>query len=96
MIAISYLDIPGFPIPGVEGDAGRLVVGAIEGKGVALFQVRGHYYERGHLYGLLVASRGANQRLDVLANPCAQFWRGAALRKSSLASSAADILKRAK
>src|ERR1700729_1995787 len=46
-IAISYLDIPGFPIPTVEGHAGRLVVGAIEGRRVALFQGRGHYYERG-------------------------------------------------
>ena len=46
-IAISYLDIPGFPIPTVEGHAGRLVVGAIAGRRVALFQGRGHYYERG-------------------------------------------------
>ena len=46
-IAISYLDIPGFPVPTVEGHAGRLVVGAIEGRRVALFQGRGHYYERG-------------------------------------------------
>ena len=46
-ISISYLDIPGFPIPTVVGHAGRLVVGAIEGRRVALFQGRGHYYERG-------------------------------------------------
>ena len=46
-IAVSYLDIPGFPVPTVEGHAGRLVVGAIEGRRVALFQGRGHYYERG-------------------------------------------------
>ena len=46
-IAIPYLDIPGFPIPTVEGHAGRLVVGQIEGRRVALFQGRGHYYERG-------------------------------------------------
>ena len=44
---IPYPDIPGFPIPTVEGHAGRLVVGEIEGKRVALFQGRGHYYERG-------------------------------------------------
>ena len=46
-VAISYLDIPGFPVPSVEGHAGRLVVGTIEGRRVALFQGRGHYYERG-------------------------------------------------
>jgi purine-nucleoside phosphorylase len=45
--AISYIDIPGFPVPSVEGHAGRLVVGTIEGERVALFQGRGHYYERG-------------------------------------------------
>ena len=46
-IATSYADIPGFPVPTVEGHAGRLVVGEIEGRRVALFQGRGHYYERG-------------------------------------------------
>ena len=46
-IAISYLDIPGFPTPSVEGHAGHLVVGTIEGQRVALFQGRGHYYEHG-------------------------------------------------
>lgn len=45
--AISYAEIPGFPKPTVEGHAGRLVVGRIEGMRVALFQGRGHYYERG-------------------------------------------------
>src|SRR5271170_7374794 len=46
-VAISYLDIPGFPVPTVEGHAGRLVVGTIVGRRAALFQGRGHYYERG-------------------------------------------------
>ena len=54
-ISISYLDIPGFPIPTVEGHAGRLVVGAIEGRRVALFQGRGHYYERGDADAMRVA-----------------------------------------
>ena len=44
---VSYADIPGFPVPTVVGHAGRLVVGTIEGRKVALFQGRGHYYERG-------------------------------------------------
>jgi purine nucleoside phosphorylase len=43
-IVISYLDIPGFPVPSVEGHAGRLVVGTIEGQRLALFQGPGHYY----------------------------------------------------
>src|ERR1700710_2238844 len=46
-VSIPYADIPGFPQPSVAGHKGRLVVGALEGKRVALFQGRGHYYERG-------------------------------------------------
>jgi purine-nucleoside phosphorylase len=53
--AISYLDIPGFPIPSVEGHAGRLVVGTIESQRVALFQGRGHYYERGDANAMRIA-----------------------------------------
>src|SRR4029077_1304163 len=53
--AISYLDVPGFPIPSAEGHAGRLVVGTIEGQRVALFQGRGHYYERGDPNAMRIA-----------------------------------------
>src|SRR3984885_1752286 len=54
-VAISYLDIHGFPKPSVEGHAGRLVVGTIEGQRVALFQGRGHYYERGDANAMRIA-----------------------------------------
>ena len=46
-VSIPYTDIPGFPQPSVAGHKGRLVVGELEGRRVALFQGRGHYYERG-------------------------------------------------
>jgi purine-nucleoside phosphorylase len=46
-VAIPYTEIPGFPQPTVAGHKGRLVVGGLEGRRVALFQGRGHYYERG-------------------------------------------------
>ena len=52
---VPYPDIPGFPLPTVEGHAGRLVVGEIEGRRVALFQGRGHYYERGDPRAMAVA-----------------------------------------
>jgi purine-nucleoside phosphorylase len=52
---VSYVDIPGFPIPTVAGHAGRLVVGTIEGQRVALFQGRGHYYERGDANAMRMA-----------------------------------------
>src|SRR5271165_6306082 len=54
-ISMPYADIPGFPLPSVEGHAGRLVVGDIEGSRVALFQGRGHYYEHGRADAMRVA-----------------------------------------
>jgi purine-nucleoside phosphorylase len=54
-VAVSYLDIPGFPVPSVEGHAGRLAVGTIEGRRAALFQGRGHYYERGDPNAMRIA-----------------------------------------
>ena len=54
-VSIAYEDLPGFPVPTVSGHAGRLVVGALEGRRVALFQGRGHYYERGDCRAMAVA-----------------------------------------
>jgi purine-nucleoside phosphorylase len=53
--SIAYQDLPGFPVPTVSGHAGRLVVGKLEGKRVALFQGRGHYYERGDSRAMAIA-----------------------------------------
>ena len=47
-VSIPYTEIPGFPQPSVAGHKGRLVIGELEGRRVALFQGRGHYYERGN------------------------------------------------
>tara|TARA_B100000749_G_scaffold122825_1_gene93939 strand:- start:192174 stop:192989 length:816 start_codon:yes stop_codon:yes gene_type:complete len=44
---IDYKDIPGFFPPTVEGHGGRLVLGQLGDKNVALLQGRVHYYE-GH------------------------------------------------
>ncbi len=52
---ISYKDIPSFPMSTVEGHAGQLVFGQLEGKNVVVMQGRLHYYE-GH-------------KMDVLALP---------------------------
>ncbi len=46
-VAIPYSDIPHFPVTTVEGHAGRLIVGWLEGQPVAVMQGRPHYYE-GH------------------------------------------------
>jgi purine-nucleoside phosphorylase len=42
---IPYPDIPYFPRATVEGHAGRLVVGYLEGRPVMVMQGRAHYYE---------------------------------------------------
>jgi purine-nucleoside phosphorylase len=43
--AIPYADIPHFPTSGVAGHAGRLVIGKLAGRTVAVMQGRVHYYE---------------------------------------------------
>jgi inosine/guanosine/xanthosine phosphorylase family protein len=44
---VPYADLPGFPLPSVEGHVGRLVVGTLGGVEVACLQGRVHLYE-GH------------------------------------------------
>ncbi|PRX26961.1 purine-nucleoside phosphorylase [Orenia metallireducens] len=43
--AIPYEEIPNFPVSTVEGHAGQLVLGELEGKQVVAMQGRFHYYE---------------------------------------------------
>ncbi len=54
---IGYGDLPGFPTPGVEGHSGRLVLGRIGGRDVAVLQGRTHYYERGEIFAMKVPLR---------------------------------------
>ena len=42
---INYADIPHFPLSTVESHAGRLLLGRMGGKNVAVLQGRFHYYE---------------------------------------------------
>lgn len=44
-VKIKYNDIPNFPVSTVEGHAGCLVIGQLEGKEVVAMQGRFHYYE---------------------------------------------------
>ncbi|NNU84082.1 purine-nucleoside phosphorylase [Geobacillus sp. BMUD] len=44
-VRIPYEEIPGFPVSTVEGHAGRLVYGRLEGATVVAMQGRFHYYE---------------------------------------------------
>jgi len=43
--AINYADIPHFPLSTVESHAGRLLLGTLGGRKVAVLQGRFHYYE---------------------------------------------------
>lgn len=42
---VPYVEIPGWPISGVKGHVGRLVLGELEGQPVIVMQGRTHYYE---------------------------------------------------
>jgi xanthosine phosphorylase len=44
-VAISYNDLPGFPISTVHGHAGELVLGTLAGVAVVCMKGRGHFYE---------------------------------------------------
>ncbi len=44
---IPYADLPGFPHAGVSGHVAELVIGQFEGRRVAVFAGRAHYYETG-------------------------------------------------
>ncbi|MFN3277537.1 MAG: purine-nucleoside phosphorylase [Paracoccus hibiscisoli] len=46
-VAIPYDDLPGFPHAGVSGHVPQLVIGQLEGRRVAVFGGRSHYYESG-------------------------------------------------
>ncbi len=81
---IPYADISGWPVPGVVGHAGRLIVGRLAGRPAAILSGRAHYYE-GHDMGAVafatrvVARLGA--RVLVLTNAAGginlRFERGA-------------------
>lgn len=43
--SIPYADLPGFPVSTIQGHAGRLVLGYLEGVPIACLQGRVHYYE---------------------------------------------------
>ena len=44
-VVIPYSDLPGFPVSTVQGHAGELVAGYLEGLPVVCMRGRGHFYE---------------------------------------------------
>ncbi len=59
-LIVDYTDIPGYPQPGVEGHAGRLWLGTLDGVPVAMLQGRVHYYEGRGFGPLKVMIRSLN------------------------------------
>jgi purine-nucleoside phosphorylase len=47
-VVTAYTDLAGFPVPKISGHAGRLVVGKLGGKDVAVLGGRAHPYESGN------------------------------------------------
>ena len=47
-LVISYAELPGFPLPGVSGHAGKLFAGRLGGQEVAVLAGRAHPYETGN------------------------------------------------
>ena len=54
-VSLDFNDLPGFPVAGVGGHAGKLLFGEIEGANVVIMQGRAHYYEQGQANIMAVA-----------------------------------------
>ncbi len=51
-VTINFADLPGFPVSGVHGHAGEMVLGTLAGVPVACMKGRSHFYE-GHGMGVM-------------------------------------------
>ena len=84
-VSIAYKDLPGFPHAGVSGHAGKLVIGEVAGKRIAMMAGRGHYYENGDaaaMRGALAALQAAGVENLLLTNACGSLradWRPGSL-----------------
>ena len=71
-VAIPYTELDGFPVPSVEGHAGRLVLGHLGGQAVACMQGRVHAYEGNGFDALKTAIRALKLAgCDTLVLTCA-------------------------
>jgi purine-nucleoside phosphorylase len=61
---IPYSEIPGWPVSTVQGHAGRLVVGRLDGQALLVMQGRIHYYE-GYDRGQVTLPVRVMQRLGI-------------------------------
>jgi purine-nucleoside phosphorylase len=78
-VYIDYGEIPHFPVSTVEGHAGRLVIGELNGKQVVAMQGRFHYYEGYSLQEVTLPVYVMKQigvRMLVVTNACGGINRG--------------------
>jgi len=54
---VPYKDIPGFPVSGVQGHAGKFLFGTLEGVPMVCMQGRVHYYEGFPLQDVVLPTR---------------------------------------
>jgi purine-nucleoside phosphorylase len=70
-LLIPYAQLRGFPVPRISGHAGRLIVGRLGGKEVAVLQGRAHPYESGNaavMRPVIEALHGAGIETLILTN----------------------------
>ncbi len=53
--SIDFGELPGFPVAGVGGHAGKLLLGHVSGTDVIILQGRAHYYEKGKADAMAIA-----------------------------------------
>jgi purine-nucleoside phosphorylase len=58
--SIDFGELPGFPVAGVGGHAGQLLLGQVGGTDVIILQGRSHYYEKGKADTMAVAIQTLN------------------------------------
>ncbi|EIT87271.1 purine nucleoside phosphorylase [Fictibacillus macauensis ZFHKF-1] len=72
-VHIDYSDIPHFPVSTVEGHAGKLVIGSLNGKTVLAMQGRFHFYEGYSMQEVTFPVRvmkGLGVKLLLVTNAC--------------------------
>jgi xanthosine phosphorylase len=70
-VSVGYEELPGFPRPGVQGHAGRAVLGQLSGVPVCVLMGRAHFYEGGDPVQRITpvrALRAAGAEVLVLTN----------------------------
>ncbi len=72
-VQIDYSEIPHFPVSTVEGHAGKLVIGTLNGKTVLAMQGRFHFYEGYSMQDVTFPVRvmkGLGVKLLIVTNAC--------------------------